>query len=160
MLAELARRRFGQPRRNRVGGVSIEGVSASVIPPSCAGISVARSILHVFERYASFPSAGDEGHPQRVRRDLASAVERRPTSDAAHHAPGFGLVLHSPDFADLAAFQPEASSFGFLVQVIAGPNDHEGEESFDVIVCSPTWLSEQDVPLIGRHHLIVNKVRL
>jgi immunity protein 8 of polymorphic toxin system len=66
--------------------------------------------------------------------------------------------LHSPD-ADLATFQPDDSEdVGVLVQVIAGPDDGPGEESFDVVVCTPRWLERRvraEGPLVGRHHLVV-----
>ena len=67
--------------------------------------------------------------------------------------------LHSPDVKDLAAYRPtDPQHFGFLLQVMAGPEGGEGEESFDVTVCSPSWLvarhSKEDV-VIGRHHLVM-----
>ena len=67
--------------------------------------------------------------------------------------------LHSPDVPDLSSYEPERDDdFGFLLQILAGPNCGEGEESFDVIVCTPRWLERTHdradvVP--GRHHLIV-----
>jgi hypothetical protein len=67
--------------------------------------------------------------------------------------------LHSPDIPDLAAYEPaDGRNFGFLLQIIAGPSGEDGEESFDVTVCTPSWLAENLGPtgiLIGRHHLIV-----
>jgi hypothetical protein len=69
--------------------------------------------------------------------------------------------LHSPDVPDLAAYAPtDGHSFGFLLQIIAGPSAEDGEESFDVTVCTPSWLSEKLGPmdiLIGRHFLIVHR---
>lgn len=66
--------------------------------------------------------------------------------------------LHSPD-ADLETFSPEdPEDVGLLVQVIAGPADGPGEESFDIVVCTPAWLDRQvrrSGPLLGRHHLVV-----
>lgn len=69
--------------------------------------------------------------------------------------------LHSPDVPDLAAYEPmDGERFAFLLQIIAGPSGEEGEESFDVTVCTPSWLQENLRPtdiLIGRHHLIVRR---
>jgi hypothetical protein len=67
--------------------------------------------------------------------------------------------LHSPDVDDLAGYRPEpADDFGLLLQVFAGPEGAEGEEAFDLILCTPKWLErthdESDV-VSGRHHLIV-----
>jgi hypothetical protein len=68
--------------------------------------------------------------------------------------------LHSPDVDDLESFQPaDPANFMLLVQVMAGPADGPGEESFDVVVCTPAWLAERvrsNGPVIGRHHLIVD----
>lgn len=66
--------------------------------------------------------------------------------------------LHSPDIPDLATYQPVDEEFGFLLQVIAGPAGQDGEESFDLTVCTPGWLSDKIRPsgmLVGRHLLIV-----
>jgi Immunity protein 8 len=69
--------------------------------------------------------------------------------------------LHSPDIHDLENWTPEPGSehkFGFLLQVLVGPSDGPGEESFDVVVCTPDWLHAkypQDAVLSGRDHLIV-----
>lgn len=66
--------------------------------------------------------------------------------------------FHSPD-AELQTYEPEdASDFGVLVQVMAGPADGPGEESFDVVVCTPRWLqrlTDEQGPVICRHHLVV-----
>lgn len=69
--------------------------------------------------------------------------------------------LHSPDIYDLENYQPEdPEKFGFLLQAMVGPEGKEGEESFDIEVCTPRWLEEthgiSDV-IIGRHHLIVRE---
>ncbi len=69
--------------------------------------------------------------------------------------------LHSPDIPDLPAYEPtDPERFGFLLQIIAGPAGEDGEESFDVTVCTPSWIQENLGPtdiLIGRHHLIVRR---
>jgi hypothetical protein len=67
--------------------------------------------------------------------------------------------LHSPDIYDLKNYQPaERNSFGFLLQIIVGEKGGKGEESFDVVVCTPQWLmsnfSKDDI-VFGRHYLIV-----
>jgi len=67
--------------------------------------------------------------------------------------------IHSPDIFDLASYIPnDAEKFSLLLQIMVGPADSDGEESFDIEVCTPQWLIEtyqkNDV-LIGRHYLIV-----
>lgn len=67
--------------------------------------------------------------------------------------------LHSPDIADLARYWPEEpDNFGFLLQLLAGPEGEPGEESFDFLVCTPRWLTETysaDEIVDGRHTLIM-----
>lgn len=67
--------------------------------------------------------------------------------------------LHSPDIDDLASYRPERpDEFGFLLQMLVGPENGPGEESFDVVVCTPRWLEKKHNPqemLIGRHYLLV-----
>ncbi|MHB0935257.1 MAG: immunity 8 family protein [Armatimonadota bacterium] len=67
--------------------------------------------------------------------------------------------FYSPDISDLQAFTPsESDCFGFLLQVLVGPENESGEESFGVVVVTPKWLQSQhrveDI-IIGRHYLIV-----
>lgn len=68
--------------------------------------------------------------------------------------------FHSPD-VDLETYIPDdPGDVGVLVQVMAGPADGPGEESFDVVVCTPRWLERRvrnEGPLVGRHHLIVER---
>ena len=67
--------------------------------------------------------------------------------------------LHSPDVFDLRVYRPPAAdSFAFLLQVIVGPEGEPGEESFDIMVCTPRWLEqnhEKGDIVIGRHLLLV-----
>jgi immunity protein 8 of polymorphic toxin system len=67
--------------------------------------------------------------------------------------------FHSPDALDLDNYVPDdPEDDAILLQVMVGSADVPGEESFDVLVCTPRWL-EREVkakgPLIGRHYLIV-----
>lgn len=69
--------------------------------------------------------------------------------------------VHSPEIDDLQNYQPRnPESFGFLLQAMIGPEDTDGEESFDIEVCTPKWIEDtynlSDV-VIGRHHLIVRE---
>jgi hypothetical protein len=63
--------------------------------------------------------------------------------------------------ADFASFIPsDPLNFSLLVRVMAGPSDSDGEESFDVVVCTPGWFLEQvraEGPLSGSHHLFVDE---
>ena len=67
--------------------------------------------------------------------------------------------LMSPDVVDLAAYHPTPiDDFGFLLQVFAGPEGEPGEESFDLVVCTPKWLEQKygrSGVVFGRHRLIV-----
>jgi hypothetical protein len=68
-------------------------------------------------------------------------------------------VLHSPDLDDLQhGSPPDPSNFGILVQAMIGPEDEEGEESFDIVVCTPTWMANKVAAegyAWGRHHLLI-----
>jgi Immunity protein 8 len=66
--------------------------------------------------------------------------------------------LHSPDAPDLVSWRPDTDEFAILVQIIAGPQGSNGEESFDVTVCSSAWIARMTERVRiydGRHHLIV-----
>ena len=67
--------------------------------------------------------------------------------------------LHSPDIDDLKNYQPtDKKKFAFLLQAMIGPEGKEGEESFDIEVCTPQWIEEtygrEDI-IIRPHQLIV-----
>jgi hypothetical protein len=72
--------------------------------------------------------------------------------------------LHSSDIFDLESFSPaDPTCFSFLLQAMYGPAGSEGEESFDILVCTPKWLSdevERKGVVDGRHHLIVSRFDL
>jgi Immunity protein 8 len=65
--------------------------------------------------------------------------------------------LHlEPDPATLSA---EPESFSFIARMLIGPSDSPGEESFDVVVCSPQWLAARcrEAGLYdARHYLVVD----
>ena len=42
-----------------------------------------------------------------------------------------------PDVGKLRTYTPPAAAFAVLVQLMVGPSEGEGEQSFDVLVCSP-----------------------
>jgi hypothetical protein len=67
----------------------------------------------------------------------------------------------SPD-RDLQNYRPiDPEDDGFLLQFFIGPADGPGEESFDVVVCTPRWLTRQVDRvgvLSGRHHLIMDRI--
>lgn len=67
-------------------------------------------------------------------------------------------TIVSLDIDDLSNYVPKTDDFSFLLRVIVGPENSEGEESFDITVCTLQWLQKQlnhiDV-MMGRHHLIV-----
>ena len=68
--------------------------------------------------------------------------------------------LFSLDVDDLTQYIPDdPERFGLSLRLIAGPYSEPGEESFDLVVCTPRWIAEnlgEEGTLIGRHHLIVD----
>lgn len=67
--------------------------------------------------------------------------------------------IYSLDIDDLQNYTPfDPENFHLLLRVIACPESEEGEESFDIQICTPQWLLESHKPedvIIGRHYLIV-----
>ncbi len=67
--------------------------------------------------------------------------------------------FHSPDIPDLGTYQPiECDNFVFLLQMFVGEKGKQGEESFDLIVCTPKWLvnnHHKEESVFGLYHLIV-----
>ena len=77
--------------------------------------------------------------------------------------------LHSTDLLkvepcqllNVETYRPEIDdNFGFVLRAMIGPMGEPGEESFDIIVCTPKWLIERyadsDI-LLGLHKLILFK---
>jgi hypothetical protein len=68
-------------------------------------------------------------------------------------------ALHSPDIANVESYQPEREDhFGFVLRAVVGPMAQPGEESFDITVCTPKWLTEQygtSEIVLGLHKIIV-----
>ena len=62
-----------------------------------------------------------------------------------------------PHPAELPA---DPSDFHLLARMIVGPSDAPGEESFDVVVCSPEWMAQACRQFGGiydaRHHIVVD----
>ena len=58
---------------------------------------------------------------------------------------------------------PDPLDDSFWLRMIVGPPDGPGEESFDVLVCTPDWLARvvsKEGPQIGRHRLILERLDL
>jgi hypothetical protein len=67
--------------------------------------------------------------------------------------------FHSVDVDDLWNFNPDnPDNFSFVLELMVGPDNEKGAESFDIQVCTPKWflthLKKDDV-VAGRHFLIV-----
>ncbi len=70
-------------------------------------------------------------------------------------------VIKAMDFDPEPATLPaDPARLHLLVQLLVGPSDGPGAESFQVTVCSPEWLAvrcrEVDGIYDPRHHLVVN----
>lgn len=51
--------------------------------------------------------------------------------------------LHCPSIDDLENWNPGHRPFGIYVQAMIGPSDAEGEESFNMCICTPEWFAEE-----------------
>ncbi len=69
--------------------------------------------------------------------------------------------INSSDVFNLETFKPEIEdNFGFPLRVIVGPKGEQGEESFDMMLCTPKWMEtnyKEDAIFFGTHYLIVFK---
>jgi hypothetical protein len=66
--------------------------------------------------------------------------------------------IHSPDVADLRSWSPPAEEFAVLIQLVVGPSGEPGEESFDVTLCTASWLARRagsDGVIDARHHVVM-----
>lgn len=66
---------------------------------------------------------------------------------------------HGPDVDLDSVPLDDPANVGYLIQMMVGPADGPGEESFEVVVCTTAWLERrvvQDGPTLGRHLLIVD----
>lgn len=58
---------------------------------------------------------------------------------------------------------PDPLDDSLWLRMLVGPSDGPGEESFDVLVCTPTWLARtvaEHGPQVGRHRLVVGTLDL
>ncbi|MBT8193528.1 MAG: hypothetical protein HKO63_06140 [Acidimicrobiia bacterium] len=66
--------------------------------------------------------------------------------------------FHSPDVYDRAGYEPDDPEvFGFLLQISIGTDGALGEDTFDVVVCSPKWFESHlkaGEVRSTRHHLM------
>lgn len=68
--------------------------------------------------------------------------------------------LHSPDVYDLRnASIDESKPYCVLIQAMFGPENVDGEESFDLIVCNRLWVEKQHAQgeLPDPHQLILER---
>ena|SRR5437764_15008385 len=68
--------------------------------------------------------------------------------------------IYTAEMDELERYVPEfRDEFSVWLRVLVGPRGTEGEESFDVNVCTPRWLERrvhQEGFVIGTHRLIVS----
>jgi hypothetical protein len=69
-------------------------------------------------------------------------------------------VRVEPDADSLSAWRPESADFSLAVRLMVGPVGADGEESFDLTVCTGGWLAAKATTvgvLDARHHLVVDR---
>jgi hypothetical protein len=67
--------------------------------------------------------------------------------------------VYSTDVDVDAYVSDDPGNAGVWIRLLVGPGDGPGEESFDVLVCTPLWLRDviaKEGPQIGRHRLVVD----
>ncbi|TFZ54494.1 hypothetical protein E4V01_25120 [Methylorubrum sp. Q1] len=68
--------------------------------------------------------------------------------------------IHSPD-KDIIEFEEEFKNdpYCILIQAMYGIHGQEGDESFDILVCNPSWieLEANNGIFSGRHYLITTR---
>ncbi|MFD3444623.1 Imm8 family immunity protein [Microbacteriaceae bacterium 4G12] len=66
--------------------------------------------------------------------------------------------VYSPDI-DLENYLPADPSYaGGFIQLLVSPSGGDGEESFGLMVCTPTWAAtwiQEHGPIVGRHWYFV-----
>jgi hypothetical protein len=68
--------------------------------------------------------------------------------------------IWSIDTEDLATWNPPNEAYALHVRLMVGPHGEDGEESFDLTLCSTAWLRQlaQDERIFDpRHHLILER---
>lgn len=66
--------------------------------------------------------------------------------------------IFSSDVDHLEAWSPPSPDFAVTLRLMVGPDAGEGEESFDVTVCSASWLDRRAARegiVDVRHHIVV-----
>lgn len=68
--------------------------------------------------------------------------------------------VHSPDVYELASWTPPTPDFSILLQLMVGPADGPGEESFELTLCTAGSLqarADKDGIVDAAHHLVVSR---
>ena len=69
-------------------------------------------------------------------------------------------ALTTADYTALETFKPDdPEKFAVHLRAMVGPRGQDGEESFDIKVCTPSWLQEvceKDRFANGRHTFVMN----